>query len=145
MANSTSSQSTDQVPRFRDAYESLLTEIKAVPASELIPINVDIPTAVTTALGSLPEIRALRARIAAEMPQFDIARFDKLEAYTLAMGHAHALYMGASTPLESLDQISDEATRLREVLYSDAAALAQRNLLDGSRLSELKGAHGFRN
>src|SRR5882724_438456 len=64
------------VPRFRDAYQRLIEEIRAVPNGDLIAINIDIPTAVTTALGALPEIRNLRARMAAEMPQFDIARFD---------------------------------------------------------------------
>ena len=145
MTQSTDSQETTQVPRFRDAYQSLLGETRAVAASELVPINLDIPTAVTTALGALPEIRALRSRVVAEMPQFDVARFDKLEAYTLAVGHAHALYMAASAPAESLDQIAETAAELRETLFSDAAALAQRNLLDGQRLKELKGPHGFRN
>jgi len=145
MTQSTDSQDTTQVPRFRDAYQSLLGEIRAVPTSELVPINLDIPTAVTTALGALPEIRALRSRVVSEMPQLDVARFDKLEAYTLAIGHAHALYMAASAPQESLDQIAETAATLRETLFSDASALAQRNLLDGQRLAGLKGPHGFRN
>jgi hypothetical protein len=141
----TTQQDSTHVPRFRDAYQSLLAEIRAFPTSELIPINLDIPTAVTTALGALSEIRALRPRVVAEVPQLDIVRFDKLEAYTLAVGHAHALYMAASAPAESLDQIAEAATTLREVLFSDASALAARNLLDGQRLKELKGPHGFRN
>ncbi|HMI89019.1 MAG TPA: hypothetical protein VK550_33305 [Polyangiaceae bacterium] len=145
MTQSTDSQETTHVPRFRDAYQSLLGEIRAVPPSALTPIIVDIPTAVTTALGALPEIRALRSRVVSEMPQLDVARFDKLEAYTLALGHAHALYMAASAPQESLDQIAEAATTLRETLLSDALALAQRNLLDGQRLEGLKGPHGFRN
>jgi hypothetical protein len=87
---------------------------------------------VTTALGALTEIRALRSRVVAEMPQFDVGRFDKLEAYTLAVGHAHARYMAASAPAESLDPIAETAAELRETLFSDAAALAQRSLLMGS-------------
>jgi len=66
---------------------------------------LDIPTAVTKALGALTEIRALRSCVVAEMPKFDVARVDKLEAYTLAVGHA--LYMAASAPAESLDQIAE--------------------------------------
>jgi len=53
--------------------------------------------------------------------------------------------MAASSPAQSLDQIADTAAALRETLYSDASALAQRNLLDGQRLEGLKGPHGFRN
>jgi hypothetical protein len=145
MTQSIPTPDTAQVPRFRDAYQSLLPEIRAVAQSDLTPIILDIPTAVTTALGALPEIRALRSRVVAEMPQFDVARFDKLEAYTLAVGHAHALYLAASSPAESLDQIAEAAAGLRGTLVSDASALAQRGLLDGERLKELKGAHGFRN
>jgi hypothetical protein len=41
-------------PQFRDAYERVLDEITKVPDAELITINFDIPTAVTTGLGALP-------------------------------------------------------------------------------------------
>lgn len=145
MGQLTTTHDSAQIPRFREAYQNLIDEIHAVPTEKLVVINIDIPTTVTTALGVLPEIRALRSRIATEMPQFDLARFDKLEAYTLALGHAHALYMAASEPSEALDELVESAAKLREVLVADATALAQRNLIDGERLRELKGAKGYRN
>ncbi len=134
-----------EVPRFRAAYQQLIVEIRALPTSDVIPINIDIPTAVTTALGAMPEIRALRPRMAAEMPQFDIARFDKLEAYTLAAGHAHALWLAASAPTESIDELSQAATASRTLLLSDASALATRGIIDGQRLKDLKGPNSLRN
>ena len=140
-----STTSSSPVPRFRDAYERLLDAIRNVPAANLIPINIDIPTAVTTALGSLPEIRALRPRVVAEMPQFDIDRFDKLEAYTLAAGHAHALFLAASEPAQAIEELSAAAITTRQTLFADASALAMRDLLDGQRLRDLKGSTGFRN
>ena len=130
--------------RFRDAYQRIIDEMNKVPASELIPINIDIPAAVATALGAMPEIMALRSKLVA-LPDFDIARLDKLEAYTLAIGHAHTRWLGASAPTESLEQISQEATVKRELLLSDASALAKRNMIDGQRLKELKGPIGFKN
>jgi hypothetical protein len=129
-----------QTPRFREAYEALIEEIRRVPNEELIAINIDIPTAVTTALGALPEIRALRPLIVAGMPQFDIARFDKLEGYTLAVGHAHALYLAASEPSESIEKLAQAGVSLREVLLADASALAQRRLPDGQRLKGSRGS-----
>lgn len=144
-ASVTPSQEPTQVPRLRNAYQQLVEEIRAVPDSELIAINLDIPTAVTTALGALPDIRALRDRIVKELPAFDIARFDKLEGYTLAVGHAHALYLAASAPAESIPALSEAAADTREVLLSDASALAKRGMLDGQRLKELKGPVGYRN
>src|SRR5258705_7020628 len=135
----------NEVPRFRAAYQQLVDEIRAVPPADLIAINIDIRTAVTTALGVMPEIRALRPRMTTEMPQFDIARFDKLEAYTLAAGHAHALFLAASAPTESIDELSALALASRNLLLSDASALATRGLLDGQRLKDLKGPNSLRN
>ena len=51
------------VPRFREAYQTLLGEMRAVPADEIMIVNLDIPTAVTTVLGALPQIRAMRPQI----------------------------------------------------------------------------------
>src|SRR5262245_51621465 len=132
------------VPRFRRAYEQLLDEIRAVPHDDYIVINIDIPSAITTVMGVLPFLKSARPRIALELPRYDIARFDKLEAYTLALGHAHALYLAASEPTESLEALNDAATSLRDVLYADAVALAQRRMIDGDRLKELKGVKGYR-
>jgi cell division septum initiation protein DivIVA len=135
----------DEVSRFQAAYDKLIDEIQAVPSSDYEIINVDIPSAITTVIGALPQIRALRPRIVAELSQFDIGRFDKLEGYTLALGHAHAGYMAASHPVESLEAMAEEATELRDQLFSDATALAHRSLIEADRLKQLKGIKGYRN
>jgi hypothetical protein len=132
-------------PRFRDAYQRYLDEFRALPNSEISQVNLDVPTAVTSTLGALAEIRALRPQIASEIPSFDLVRFDKLEGYTLALGHAHALYLAASEPTESLEELSKTAAGTRELLSSDAAALAQRGFIDGVKLRALKGPIGYRN
>jgi hypothetical protein len=134
-----------QTPRFRDAYENLLEEFEHVRPDELIAMSVDVPTAVTTVLGAIPEIRALRPQIVAELPRLDIARFDKLEAYALATAHAHALFLGASEPRESMERLVQGGISIREVIVADATALAQRRLIDGHRLRELRGVNGYRN
>jgi hypothetical protein len=135
---------TDTTPRIRDAYDRLLDEIKKVSPSEFLPINVDIQAAVTTALGALPNIVALRPRIVA-MPEFDIAQFDKLELYIRAAGYAQSLWVLASKPAEPIDDLYQEAVEKRAVLFKDASALAQRNLIDGEKFGDLKGPVGFRN
>src|SRR5205085_195966 len=88
--------------------------------------------------------RTDRTRVA-QLPQFDIARFDKLEAYTLAAGHAHALWLAASAPTESIDELSQAATASRTLLLSDASALSTRGIIDGQRLKDLKGPNSLRN
>jgi hypothetical protein len=77
--------------------------------------------------------------------QFDIDKFDKLEMYALALGHAHALWMGASTPSQSLEELLERGGALRLMMVVDATALAQRHLINGQNLKDLKGANGFRN
>ena len=126
------------------AYEQLLAEIRAVPESELIPINIDVVTAVSTVLGVLPEIRALRPEIEAEWRRFDFDTFDKLEQYTLALHQAHALWRGASVPKTAVADMASELTSIRDLLLKNAEALATFHLVDGERLKECKTQPGYR-
>ena len=59
---------TDQTPRFREAYHILLDEIRQVPDVALVPITIDLPTAIATVLGALPAIRRIRQQIVTEIP-----------------------------------------------------------------------------
>jgi hypothetical protein len=127
-----------------ESYEQLLEEIQALPDAELVHINLDVPTAVTTALGALPEIRALRPQIKAELKSVDLARLDKLEAYALALFKAHTLYVTASRPVEPMAELVEEATQVRDMLYSDAMALVYRGFLDGEQLRGVKTGPGHR-
>ncbi|MBN1607666.1 MAG: hypothetical protein JW940_13600, partial [Polyangiaceae bacterium] len=129
---------------FRDAYESALSEIQSVPDSELVHISIDLTSAAVTALGALPEIRALREEIAENLPKFDRVRFDQLETYTRALIHAQALYRSATTPSESLADLAAELTSTRDVFFSDASALARRGLISPERLKEFKASNGYR-
>ena len=60
--------STATLSPFVLAFERVLPEMQALPEDSLAVINLDIPTAVTTALGALPEIMAHRERAAARVP-----------------------------------------------------------------------------
>ena len=132
------------VLRFRDAYERTRAEIEALPEEQIVQINVVIPSAVTTALGALPEIRAMRPRLVEELPKFDLARFDKLEQYTLAAGHAHTMYLAASMPAEAVPELAEQCMGLCGTFRTDAEALVRRKLLDGVLLKSLKGTVGYR-
>jgi hypothetical protein len=106
---------------------------------------LDIPTAVSTVLGSLPEIRAQRDELAAKLPDFDPSALDKLEDYALALSAAHAALLAASQPSSELRAVVEEATEVRELLLSDATALVRRGLLSSESIADLKGPMGFRN
>jgi hypothetical protein len=131
--------------RFRQALDAVRDELAAIPKDDLVGINLEIPSAAMTALGCAPQVRAFRAQIAAELPTFDLATYDKLETYALAAGQAHTQYLAASAPAEPVQDLFDALLELRELLVSDVTALAKRKLLDGARLNELQGPVGYKN
>jgi hypothetical protein len=137
-------KSSEGSGRFQAAYEQVLPELIAFPESELVTINLDVPTAATTAIGAWPEMSTFREQVKT-LPGFDVAAFDKLEVYALAAVHAHGQFVAASTPAVPLPELAERALAARELLLSDATALAKRGLVNGERLKELKGPQGYRN
>jgi hypothetical protein len=130
---------------FKEAYDSTPAERQALAPDKLLPINIDIPTAVTVVLGSMPEIAALRPRIEDELPRFDLGQSDRLETYTMALSYANTQYITATHPEDSLQKLADEGISLRETLLADVTALVRRGFLSGNSLNELKGINGYKN
>lgn len=130
--------------RLREAFERVLPELRALPEEAVRKINVDVPTAVATILGALPKIRAVRPQIEEQLPQHDLAEFDRLEEYTLALAYAHGAYLAASQPAHSIEEINAEAMRLREVMLADANVLIVRGIFDKTRVAEIRLGNGYR-
>lgn len=130
---------------FRASFDEAGAEIAAVAIDRVLPINIDITAAVITALGTLGEVRALRPRIVAELPRFEVRYLDRLETYTLALGYAHWLALGSRGPTGPIDGLVSELSVTRDLLVSDANALAKHGVVDGARLSQLQGGTAFRN
>jgi hypothetical protein len=135
---------TNASPRSAAAFEELLPELLAVSEDSIPPILIDIPTAVTTVLGALPRIRQLRPDIVETLRRFDLAEFDKLEQYTLAVSHAHALHRAAHGPKVSLTAMARELVGLRNMLLSDVRSLASHRLINAERLTGRKATPGYR-
>ena len=129
---------------FEEAYQRRLNEIKAVPDDQISHNNLDTHAAVTTILGALPEIRALREEMA-RVPQLDIGLVDALEDHAKATGQANSLYTIATTPKEDLVALNAAAMKERDVLRTDCLALATRGLLDRDRLAPFKNLVGYKN
>jgi hypothetical protein len=140
----TNADSSPTLHRYREAYERAAPSAQALKAEDLITINIDIPTAVTTAVGALPQIMTFRDKAAA-LNGFDASAFDQLETYTFATGVAHTQYMGASAGPAQLVQLNEQAMALRNTLYADAVALATRGLISGDRIGEFKANIGYKN
>lgn len=132
-------------PRLSEALERMRPKFAAIPTDKLLQIIVDPIAAAATAQGALPEIMTLRGRIVTDVPKFDVTNLDELEMYTLALIHAQSHHLMATNPPEALAALAEEATKLRELLLSDATALGKRGFINPTALHELKGPIGFRN
>jgi hypothetical protein len=129
---------------FVEGFRRVEAEIRAVPDNELISINVDVPSAIASVLGTLPELNALRPQFAG-LIGFDLTRVDKLRDYALALGHTHAMYRAAAGPSDGLSAMANELIELRDVLQADAMALAKRKVLDEAQVTKLRSGVGYKN
>jgi hypothetical protein len=110
-----------------------------------LQINLDLQLALQTILGAWPEIKALRDKVAEQLPAFDIGQLDKLEEYALALMYVQSRYAFATKPPDDLVDVVTEASRLRDRLFADAQALALRDLFDARKLTALKGGNSYKN
>jgi hypothetical protein len=132
-------------PEYREAFQRAVAAARALPLGELVTVDIDVPSAVTTSIGVLSRIRSFRPVIVKALPGFDLVNIDQLETYTLATAHAHAIYVAASAPPDPLAELMSDASALRDKLYSDAVALANRGLVSGARLADYNGAASYEN
>jgi hypothetical protein len=132
------------VSRLQAAYDRCLPAMAALADNDLAAVNIDVGVAITTVRGALAKIAAFRPRFAAELPALDTTPLDQLEDYALALAHAQGLYLTAVTPPEAIGQLGQEALELRDLLHSDAQAMARHALVDAQRIRGLKQGMGYR-
>jgi hypothetical protein len=128
-----------------DAYERVKAELAALDPKDLIQVNLEVTAAIVTTLGVIPEVKALREQIAKDLPNFDLASFDKLEDYTLALHYAQTAYLTATQPPDDLVELTEESKKVRDQLEKDATALAGRGLVDANAIAQLKGGVSYKN
>jgi hypothetical protein len=141
--SATSTVPTDAT-EFAAGFARVEAEVRAVPESAVISINIDVPSAVATVLGSLPAINGFRDKYA-QLLGFDLVRFDKLRDYTLALAHTHAMFRAATGPSDGVSDLADQVAALRDMLQADAMALAKRKILDEAQVMKLRGGSGYKN
>jgi hypothetical protein len=127
-----------------EGYLRVKAELDALDAKNLEHVNLDVTAAVTTMLGVIPRVQALRAQIATDLPKFDLAALDKLEDYTYALHYAQAGYVAATRPPDGLDALVGEAARVRDRLEQDALALVGHGLVDSVPIAQVKGGTSYR-
>lgn len=134
---------TAPVPRGRVALEALRSAMAALAPEALHPINVDIPHAVSRALGVAPTLLSLRPRIVAECPAVDLDAIDAIETRALAVEYAHAVYVTALSPLPGVAEVATEAIAARTRLLSLANNLITWDLLDPSTLDHIPSGNAY--
>jgi hypothetical protein len=128
-----------------ESYRKVLPAILALPQKEVTKINADIARVVPKVLGSLPQIIALRAVIAADLPKFDLANVDNLEDLTLALDYCDAAYTCSCESPDDLAKLAEEAYAIRDTLYGDAMGFARRGLINPASLKDYSGQIGYTN
>lgn len=126
------------------AYERMREAIANLPENDLIPINIDVMAAVTTARGAVHKTAALMPSIREMLPNHDLSAFEKLEDVALACGFAASQYTLAITSTEVLPEIAAKAIHVRDVLVTDAEGLTKRGLIDRSALKGVMGTTAYR-
>jgi hypothetical protein len=128
-----------------ESYERVKADLAAVPADQFVQLNLDVQAVARAILGTLPEVRGLRAEIVKQLPAFDVAAFDKLEDYVQALKFAQSGFQIATQPTDDLQALMEEGGNLHDRLLADAKALALYGLFDAKQLEQLKGGNGFNN
>jgi hypothetical protein len=107
-------------------------------------LNVDVQSAVATVLGSLPEIGVYREAMST-LPGLDAGKLQGLEEYAQAAAEAHSRWVTTMRPPEDIVALNAQALTTREMLRSDATALANRGLIAQEQLALFKGLVGYKN
>ncbi len=131
--------------RSEAAYEELLPELLALPAERLLPVTVDVMSAITTVSDALPDLMELCSELeppeSEQRPRHEpllrLEQLEQLEQYVLALGHAHLLYCGSCSPDLDVALLAAELSKLRDAMLAHAEALATEGLLDGQRLKRI--------
>lgn len=124
--------------RLQQAYQRKFDEMTALERDKLAPVNIDIPSVYTMGSGALAKCRAYREQLIS-LPFINKAWVEEAEDYLLALGHAQALHIAATTPPASLPELYAQLLSLREILLADSTALQKRGLIPGDKLKELRG------
>jgi hypothetical protein len=128
-----------------EAYERVKGEMAALSVAELTVPKLDVQAAVRAVLGSLSEIRKLKEALCGALTGFDVVSFDKLEDYTLALSHSNAKHQLATEEPTELEELYEEAGKLRERLVMVAKVLVPWGLFSARKVDQLKNGNGYNN
>ena len=93
---------------------------------------------------SVDERLAIYADRLKALPEFPADRLGKFPDYVLALFIAQSCYALATTPVEELPALLDEATARCDVMIAEGKTLIVRGLFNSDALDDLTGTHGYK-
>lgn len=124
------------------AYNRVKAELEALTTEELAPINTDIVSATSIALGVADRILEHRDRMA-KLPEFEIKHVDNLKDYAKAAWFAYVTNLPAPDPQE-LTQYIEEVTALRGKFLMWATPLVGSGKFDDVAIAKIREGSGFK-
>jgi hypothetical protein len=131
--------------RLRNALETVRGECEALKKKELLRVNVEPLSAVTTVRGALSKILRYRDTIADSLPTFNLKYIDQLDTYALALMQAHTYFRATVGRPRDRTRLAGEAFVLREQILADVVVLKKRGFFREVDLTHLKGPNGHAN
>lgn len=124
-----------------EAFASVQAEIQAVPARELLPINLDLARAAGRGSAAAKRIAPLLPELE-KLHGLDFRQVEWLGIYALALLHAHDLAIEGGTEVLGLAALLQEAGPLREDLLRSAELLAHFGVVTSERVAAIRSGHG---
>jgi hypothetical protein len=124
------------------AFSRVKPELDALTQDELAPLNVDVVSATSVALGVSERILAYRERMA-KLPEFEIRYVDNLVDYAKAAWYAYVTNLPAPDP-QDMTQYMAEVTALRSKMLMWAAPLAGAGKFDETAIARIKDGAGHK-
>ena len=128
----------------RAAFAELAPTIAAVPAASLLPINIDVPTAVTVALGAASKLTAMEPELVQALPSANHDHGRKVRAAALALMHTHVAHQVFVEPEEEFQAQIARSQELRTKFFADITAAITRGLIDPKAVDDYRGTVGYK-
>lgn len=129
----------------QEAFLRRRAELEAIPARDVMRLNLDPFGVVSVVLRADPRIRGLLAQYERSLQDFDFALVGGLSDYALAFYHTHTLFMATARPVRCPPELMQQAKPARARLLNFLNACAQRGLVDAGRWQRLRGTKGYLN
>jgi len=135
-------EGTPRIRNGREAFAWALAASRALPATELARLNVDIQRAPIIVLGALPQILPFRADLA-KVGGLRLDCLDTLEWHALATSHAESRYFGVSKGPARVEALAKQVGTWRVLMLQDMTVMVTRELLPAEKQRELKARVGY--